>query len=82
MLDSQYLGWGHQARLKAIIDGNEHTHQGHQCFSAAHITLQQAVHLLPRTHIPPDLFQYLLLGPCEFEGQVVLIKAVKLSPQW
>ena len=45
MLGGQDLSRCHEAGLVPVIEGNEHTHQGHQCFSAANISLQQTIQL-------------------------------------
>ncbi len=40
MLVGEYFGGRHQASLETVVQCNKHAHQGHQCFAAAHITLQ------------------------------------------
>ena len=58
----------HDTRLITVVEGDEHRHQGHQCLSAAHIALQQTVHLSTRAHILADLPDDALLGFCERKG--------------
>ena len=80
MLLGQYLGGGHDAGLEAVVQGYEHGHQGHQRLAAAHVALQQAVHLAPRAHVGPDLVHHALLGPRQLEGQVLLVEVVEQRP--
>ena len=63
VLGGQYLGGGHQAGLVAVVDGDEHAHEGDQGFAAAHVALQQPVHLAAAAHVGPYLLDDPLSGP-------------------
>ncbi len=63
--------------LETIVHGDQHGHKCHQGFPAAHITLQQAVHLTARAHIPPDLLHYFFLGTGQFKGKVIPVKGIE-----
>ena len=39
VLLGQYLCWGHDARLKAVVHGDEHGHKGHQCLARPYVAL-------------------------------------------
>ena len=67
----------HHAGLITIVQGNEHGHQGHQCLSATHVALQQAVHLTACAHILADLVHHPFLCACQCERQVLLVEVVE-----
>ncbi len=77
MLLCQDFGGSHDAALEAIVHGYEHGHKCDQGLPAAHISLEQAVHLSARTHVAADLLHDFFLGAGEFKGEVVLVKGVK-----
>ena len=77
MLVSQNLSRRHHTSLKTIIKGNQHTHQGHQCFPTSHIPLQQTIHLLSATDVLPDFSQNSLLSPGQFERKILRIKCIE-----
>ncbi len=45
MLLREDLGWGDQSGLRTAAHSNQNHNEGHNGFTTAHITLQQAVHL-------------------------------------
>ena len=77
VLGGQYLGGGHQASLVAVVDGDKHAHEGHQGFAAAHVALQQPVHLPAAAHVGPYLFDDPLLGLGELKGKYVVVEVVE-----
>ena len=80
MLAGQNFGRSHYARLIAIVQGDEGGHEGHDCFSATHVTLQQAVHLLAAAHIVPHLTDDALLRSSERELQDIVVKVMEIGP--
>ena len=64
VLLGQYLGGRHDARLKAIVNSQQHGHQGHERFARSHVALQQAVHLYTASHIGTYLVHHTLLRAC------------------
>ena len=80
MLFGKNLGGSHDASLIAIVEGNEHRHQGDKRLTATYIALKQTVHLSSATYIGSNLPDNPLLSPCEFEGQIVVEKAVEFLP--
>ena len=77
MLLCQNLRGSHDAGLIAVVNGDEHRHQGHQRLAASYIALQQAVHLSTATHIFAYFTDYALLGFCQREWQVVMEEGVE-----
>ncbi len=77
VLLGQYLRRGHDAGLVAVVQRNEHRHQCHQRLAAAHVALQQAVHLAPAAHVPADFADDALLGIGQREGQVAVVETVE-----
>jgi hypothetical protein len=51
MLLGQYLGGSHYAGLISVVYGYEHSHKCHHRLTAAHIALQQTVHLAAAAHV-------------------------------
>ena len=80
MLLGKNLGRRHYARLKAVVYCQKHAHQGNERLSAAHITLNKAVHLLARLHIGMNLLDYAFLRSGEFEGQFFGIERIENLP--
>ena len=80
MLFGQNLRRGHHARLIAIVNGNEHGHQGHQCLARTHVTLHQPVHLPAGCHVLTYLMHHSFLCVCQLKRQVILVKVMKLWP--
>ena len=68
MLRGEDFGRCHQACLHAIVKCYKHAEKGYEGLSAAHISLQQPVHLLSGTHVGADFLDDALLRPCQFEG--------------
>ena len=64
--------------MEAVVQGQEHHHEGHDGLAAAHIALQQSVHLMPRAQVLPDFLDDALLGVGQRERQVVAIEAVEI----
>ena len=68
---------GHYAGLKAVVDGDEHGHQCHERLAAAHVALQQTVHLLSRAHVFSYFLNDTFLCACERKGKVIEVKVVE-----
>ena len=77
VLLGEYLRRGHHAGLEAVVDGDEHAHEGHQRLARAHVALQKAVHLPAAVHVRPDFVHHPLLRPGQFERQVVGVEVVE-----
>ena len=77
MLGSQYFRRCHQTGLVAIVNGHQHGHQSHHRFAAAHIALQQTVHLEAGTQVCPDFFEHALLGIGKGERQFFIEKPIE-----
>ena len=73
----QNFGRSHQARLETVVERDEHTQQPDHGFSAAHVALEQAVHLDPHAQVLPDFAHDPLLRPGEFEGERMPEKLVE-----
>ena len=78
MLGGKYFGRSHDAGLKPVVDGHEHSHECHQCFTASHIALQQPVHLMTRSHIGTNFPDHFFLCAGEFKGQVIVVKSIEV----
>ena len=63
------FGRSHHAGLEAVIDGQQHGHQRDEGLAAAHVALQQAVHLVAGDRVLPDLLDHALLCPGQRERQ-------------
>ena len=77
MLFGQDLRGCHDTGLIAVVDGDEHRHQGHQRLTGAYVALQQAVHLASAARVLTDLADHPFLCPRQREWQVVVIKGVE-----
>ena len=77
MLFGQDLGGCHDTSLEAVVQGDEHSHQGYEGLTTAHIALQQTVHLPAGAHVLTNLVHHALLGACQREGQVLMIERVE-----
>ena len=82
MLECQDFGGCHQGRLSAVICGQQHGHQRYDGFPAAHIALEQAVHLFTTQYILPDFADYLFLRFSKLEWQAVMIEAIEQIPDF
>ena len=71
------LGWGHDACLATVVDGDEHYHECHECLAAAHVALQQAVHLPAALHVGMHLADDALLCFGQGKGQVFAVECVE-----
>ena len=78
MLLGEYLGWCHDARLIAVAERDEHGHKCHEGLSAAHVALQQAVHLTARAHVVAYLVHDALLRTGQLEPEVLGVEAVEV----
>ena len=78
MLRGENLGRRHHAGLVTVVDGHEHRHEGDKGLAAAHIALQEAVHLAAAAHIGANLFEHPFLGTGEVKGQTLPIEAVEV----
>ena len=77
VLRCQDLGRRHDASLEAVVDREQGGQQGHHGLAAAHVPLEQAVHVPARVRIGANLAHHPLLGAREFEGQVVGVEGVE-----
>ena len=77
MLSSQNFCRSHHASLIAIVQRNQHSHQGNKCFSAAHISLQQAVHLSSTSHVTAHLLYHPLLCSGKLERKILRIESIE-----
>ena len=80
MLLRQNLRRRHQACLKTIVDGHEHTHEPDDRLTTAYIPLQQAVHLPAAAQIAAYFPQHPLLGIGQRERQYFMKKTVEILP--
>ena len=78
MLRGQDFRGCHQAGLEAVVQSQEHYHQRHDGLAAAHIALQQAVHLVARAQVLADFLDDALLGVGQWEGEMVFVEAVEI----
>ena len=77
MLLCEDLRRSHDTGLIAVVDGNEHRHQGHKGLARPHIPLQKTVHLSSGTYINADLPDHSLLRFREREGQIVAVEGIE-----
>ena len=77
MLFGEDLRGCHDTGLIAVVDGNKHRHQCHQCLTGADIALQQSVHLSSGTRVLADLADHPFLCFRQWERQVVVIEGVE-----
>ena len=77
VLLGQYLRGRHDAGLVAVAYGDERCHERHQCLAAAHIALQEAVHLSATVHVVPHLADDPFLGTRQLEGELLGIELVE-----
>ncbi len=66
---------GHHSRLKSIVLGQKHGHEGDHCLATAHISLHEAIHLYWASQIATNFFEDALLCARELEGHVLLKKS-------
>ena len=78
MLGGEDFCRSHEAGLITIIQGDQHAHNGYQCFPASHIALEQPVHLFSRSAVLTDFPDYPLLGFGQLEGKVMVIKGIEI----
>ena len=74
VLLGKYFGRCHDARLKTVVEREEAAKQSHDGLAAAHVALQQAVHLPPAPHVAADFADHALLRLGEFKGQASVVK--------
>ena len=72
VLYCEHLRGSHDTGLIAVVHRDEGREQRHHCLAAAHIPLQEAVHLLSGDGVPPYLLDYPFLRPCKLVGQPVV----------
>ena len=80
MLAGEYLGGRHHAGLVAVVHGQQHRHQRHEGLAAADVALQQAVHLVARDGVLPDLPDDPFLRPGEREREFFVVEGVEDAP--
>ena len=68
----------HNACLIAVVQSDEHRHQGYEGLARAYVALQETIHLFATTHILTNLANDALLGLGEWEGKVLLIERVEV----
>ena len=68
MLLSEDFRGRHDAGLTPVVDGEQGRQQGHHRLSAAHVALQQAVHVGSVARVLPDFTDDPLLGAGELKG--------------
>ena len=77
VLAGEDLRGGHHAGLEAVVHGQQHRQQRHEGLAAAHVALQQAVHLETRHGVLPDLADDALLGTRQREGELAVVEGVE-----
>ena len=77
VLAGENFGRGHHAGLKAVVHGQQHRHQRHEGLAAAHVALQQSVHLESRHGVLTDLLDDALLRAGEREGKLFVVEGVE-----
>ena len=77
MLRRENLRRSHQAGLKAVVASQQHAHQCDERLAAAHIALQQAVHLMPGHGVLTDFADHALLRPGQRKRQPLVIKRIE-----
>ena len=71
------FGRSHQRRLKPVVNGQEHGHEGHQRFARSYVALHQAVHGSTRAHVAPNFAHHALLRFGQGEGQDFVVEALQ-----
>ena len=74
VLLGKYFGGRHDARLETVVEGEEAAKQSHDGLAAAHVALQQAVHLPPAPHVAADFADDALLRLGEFKRQAGVVE--------
>ena len=72
MLLGKHFRRSHDAGLITVSDGYQCAEHSHHGLSAAHISLQQAVHLMSAPEVLPYLLYHPLLGACKREGECII----------
>ena len=80
MLRCQNLRRRHDTGLKTIVQCHQHRHQRHHRLAAAHIPLQEAVHLTATAHIGTNLLEHTFLRPRQFKRQMMIVEVVEVLP--
>ena len=78
VLGGKDFGGCHDARLVAIVEGNECGEKCHDSLAAAHVALKQAVHLPSAAHVGTDFPNHTLLRASERKLQVVAVEGVEI----
>ena len=79
MLVGQHFRRRHHTGLITVVERHHGCQHGHQGFSAAHVSLQETVHLAPAAHVDADFLEHALLGAGQREGQA-FIRLVEIGP--
>ena len=79
MLLSKHFRRSHDTCLAPVSYGYEGCQHGDHGLSAAHISLQQPVHLQAALHVPMDFLDHPLLCPCQVERQRSVALVERLS---
>ena len=77
MLLGEDLRGCHDTGLIAVVDGDEHRHQGDERLARAYIALQQTVHLTAAASVFTDLADHPFLGFRQWERQVVVVEGIE-----
>ena len=80
VLAGENLRGSHHAGLESVVHGQQHRHQRHEGLAAAHVALQEAVHLESRHGVLPDFADHALLRSREREGQFFVVEGVERLP--
>ena len=78
MLLSKNFCRSHHASLKVVVYSHEHHHQCHERFSAAHVALQEPVHLSAAADICAYLPDYTLLRVGQVKRQAHFVESVEI----
>ena len=77
MLLCEDFGRCHQTGLIAVVQSDEHSHQGYERLARAYVALKEPVHLSAAAHIGPDLVHHPFLGTREFERKMMGVETVE-----
>ena len=78
VLRRQDFGWRHQAGLAMVVERQEHRQKSHQGLPAAHVALQQPVHLPAAAHVGANLPDDSLLSVGQGEWKMLLVEGVEI----
>ena len=79
MLPGQDFGRGHQRRLLAVRNRQQHRVHGHDGLAAAHVPLHQPIHRVRPGHVGRDFGDHLVLPGGQLEGKQAADAGVDLG---